>query len=396
MDFGISDEQRAWQETVREFALREVEPVIADYDRQERYPTEVIAKMAPLGMLGGVVPEEWGGAGMDYVTYVLGLEEMARTCVVCSAAMSRASGLQGGAILKFGDDRQRKEFLVPLARGEVFGSTGMTEPHSGTDVPAMETTARRDGTSYVINGAKTWISGVGVASWFLTFAQLDKSKGPKGITAFLVPADTPGLTVRPFKNKVGFRRLPTGEVSLIDVRVPVENRVGPEGAGLKVAMCAVENGRLGTGARAVGLARACLDAATAYAAERIIFGEPLARKQLIQGKVADMVVGTEAARLLVHKAAWLKDSGAPRVRQETSIAKLFATENAFRVATEAGQIFGAYSISDEYPVSRHFRDARVLPIVEGANEQHRVLLAEYQFGYRVDRVDPSEPGADSI
>lgn len=392
MDFGITDEQRAWQRTVRDFAQREVAPVIADYDREERYPTELVQKMAPFGMLGGVVPEEWGGAGMDYITYVLGLEEMAHVCVVCSAAMSRASGLQGGALLKFGDDRLREEYLVPLARGAAFGSTGLTEPHSGTDVAAMETTARHDGSDYIINGAKTWISGVGVASWYLTFAQLDRSKGPKGITAFVVPADSPGLTVQPFKNKLGFRRLPTGELSLMDVRVPAEHRVGPEGAGLKVAMCAVENGRLGTAARAVGLAQACMDAATTYAQDRVIFGEPLGHKQLIQGKLADMVVSIEAARMLVHRAAWLKDAGAVRVRRETSVAKLFATETAFRVATEAGQIHGAYAISDEYPVSRHFRDARVLPIVEGANEQHRVMLAEYQLGYRTDPVT----GGDSL
>lgn len=393
MDFGVSEEQRAWQLSVRDFAQKEVAPVIGIYDREERYPTDLVQKMAPLGWLGGVVPEVWGGAGMDYVTYVLGLEEMARACIVCSAAMSRASGLQGGAILKFGDDDQRRDFLIPLARGEIFGSTGLTEPHSGTDVAAMETTARRDGDDYVINGAKIWISGVGLASWYLTFAQLDKSKGPKGITAFIVPADTPGLIATPFKNKLGFRRLPTGELSFTDVRVPASLRIGPEGAGLKVAMCAVENGRLGTAARAVGLAQACLDASVTYAGDRVIFGEALGRKQLIQAKIADMVVGIEAARLLTLRAAWLKDSGATRIRRETSAAKLFATEVCFRTTVDAGQIFGAYAISDEYEVSRHFRDARVLPIVEGANEQHRVMLAEYALGYR---KDPVGAGGDAL
>jgi len=385
MEFTLTEEQRLWRETVRQFAEKEVAPFVAEYDQEERYPVEIAQKMGKLGFLGGVIPEEYGGPGLDHITYTVGVEEMSRFDINMGSAMTRASGLVGSGLLQFGTEAQKRRYLMPLARGERFGGTGVTEPHSGTDVAAMETTVRREGDYYYINGTKTWISGIGYAAWFLTFAQADKSKGPKGICAFIVDKDAPGFSTRIFRNKVGLRPSSTGELIFEDCRVPRENLVGEEGQGLRVALCAVENGRLSVAARAVGLTQACLDASVKYAQERIVFGQPIGRYQLIQAKITDMVVGLEAARLLTYRLAWLKDQGVKRARRDAAIAKLFSTDVAMRSAIDACQIYGAYSCSPEYPVGRYFRDAKFLQIVEGTSELQRILIAEYALGYRVDR-----------
>lgn len=382
MDFGYSEEQLLTRQMAREFCEREVVPYAAEWDAQERFPMEAARKMGQLGMLGGVIPEQYGGAGMSYQTYAVLLEELARYDQVIGALASFPSGLMGSGILLYGSEEQKQRYLVPLARGEVFAGTGSTEPRSGTDVAGMTTTCIRDGDSYVINGAKMWISMLNEASFFLTFAMLDRSKGHKGICAFIVEKGTPGLRVAPVKNKVGYRAISTGELVLDSVRVPASNRVGEEGQGFNVVMCAVENGRLGVAARAVGVTQACLDASVKYAQERIVFEKPIGRYQLIQSKITDMVVNVEAARLLTYKLAWLKDQGAVRARRESSIAKMFATDVLMRAAIDACQIHGAYSCSPEYPVGRYFRDAKFFQIVEGTNEIHRVLIAELTLGYR--------------
>ena len=385
MDFSLTDEQRRYQALVRDFARKEVAPHVKDYDREERYPVEIVRKMATLGFVGGTIPEEYGGPGLDHLTMAVGIEEMSRVCIHMGSAMGRASGLVGAGILQFGSEAQKRRYLVPVACGEVFAGTAVTEPHSGTDVAAMETTAVRKGDHYVLNGSKIWISGVGIAAWYLTFATLDPAKGPKGICAFIVERGAPGFGERLIRNKLAFRPTQVGELHFEDCRVPAENLVGREGEGLKVALCAVENGRLSVACRAVGLAQACLDESVSYASQRVVAGKKIAEYQLVQAKIAEMVLGVESARYLAYRLAWLKSQGVRRARREASIAKLYATEIAFRAASDAVQIHGAYGASEEYNVGRYLRDAKFLQVVEGVNDIHRVLVAEYALGMREDR-----------
>lgn len=384
MDFDLTDEQRGYQALVREFARKEVAPHVKAYDREERYPVEIIRKMAALGFIGGTIPEAYGGPGIDHLTMAVGIEEMSRVCIHMGSAMGRASGLVGAGILQFGTEAQKRRYLVPVARGEVFAGTGVTEPHSGTDVAAMETTAVRKGDEYVLNGSKIWISGIGIAEWYLTFATLDRTKGPKGICAFIVERGSPGFSERPIRNKLAFRPTQVGELVFEDCRVPAENVVGREGEGLRVAMCAVENGRLSVACRAVGLTQGCLDESVTYARQRVVGGKKIGEYQLVQAKIADMVLGVESARYLTYRLAWLKTRGVKRARREASIAKLYATEVAFRAAADAVQIHGAYGASEEYAVGRFLRDAKFLQIVEGVNDIHRVLVGEYALGMRED------------
>lgn len=383
MEFDWSDEQQALCALAREFAEREIAPHVAEYDREERFPAEIVRKAAALGLAGGIVPPQYGGAGLDHVTYAAVIEEIARVCHVVACALTLPSGLVGNSILRYGSEDQKQRYLVPLARGETFAGAGVTEARSGTDVSDMDTTARKARGDYVINGAKMWISFLDVASFFLTFAHLgvDDSTGRKRICAFLVDAELPGVTTRPIKNKFGFRPLATGELVLDEVRVPREALLGEEGQGFEIAMNSVENGRLGVAARAVGLAQACCDAAVAYARERRVFKQPIGKFQMVQQMISDMVCATESARLLTYRLAYLKDRG-ERARAAASVAKMAASDAALLAATNAFQIHGAYAVSDEYPVARYFRDAKVFQIVEGNNQLHKALIAEAALGFR--------------
>jgi alkylation response protein AidB-like acyl-CoA dehydrogenase len=386
VDFSLSDEQIEYQKLVRNFALKEVLPHVAECDRDEKpYPSHITKKMGELGLLGGVIPTEYGGAELDFTTLVVGIEEMSRVCVTMGSSMGRASGLVGSSILKYGTEEQRRKYLIPMTKGEIIGGAGVTEPHSGTDVPAMKTTAKRVGDKYILNGSKIWISGIGSARWYLTFAVTDKSKGKKGITAFIVDVDSPGFSTKLITNKFGFRSSQVGELVFEDCEVPVSNRVGEEGEGLKVAMAAVENGRLVVASRALGLAQACLDESVQYAKERIVFDQPIGNYQLVQSKIADMAVGVEGARFLTYRLAWLRNKGVTRARKEAGMAKMYAADVAMRSATDAMQIFGAYSCSDEYNVGRYMRNAKILQIVEGNNDLQRALIAEYELGIRSDK-----------
>jgi alkylation response protein AidB-like acyl-CoA dehydrogenase len=377
----LTAEQEALRDLVRGFARRTVAPRVQEYDERETIPQDILDQMRELNLFGGTVPPEYGGLGLDHVTYSVLIEEISWADHILGILMSMPSALVGSGILAHGTEEQKRRWLVPLARGDIFGGAGVTEPQSGTDVAGMQTTYRREGDEFVINGSKTWISNLDIASFFITFASRDTSLRHRGISAFIIPSDTAGLSVRPFHNKLGFRPICTGELVLDGVRVGREALVGEEGSGFKVAMTAVERGRLGVASRAVGLSQACLDDSVAYARERVVFGQPIGDYQLIQKKLADMATEIVAARLLVRNCAQVLDSG-ERGRVETSMAKMFASDVAQRAATEAVQIHGAYGASDEFRVGRMYRDAKIFQIVEGTNELHRKLIAEHELGRR--------------
>jgi alkylation response protein AidB-like acyl-CoA dehydrogenase len=377
----LTPEQEALRKLVRDFAEHEVAPVARECDLTEQVPRPLLERMAVLGFFGGLVPAEWGGLGLDHVTYAVLIEEMARVDHVVAVLMSMPSSLVGAGLRKYGTPEQKDRWLRPLAQGRLFGAGAVTEPGSGTDVAGLTTTYRRDADGFLINGTKAWISNLDLADFVVTFATRDRSAGRRGISAFVIPRDSPGLSFRPYREKLGFRAIPTGEVVLEDVRVPGDCLLGDEGQGFAVAMAAVESGRLAVASRAVGVAQSCLDDSLAYARQREVFGRAIAHYQLIQAKVTDMAVGVATARLLVHAAARLMDRG-DRARVELSMAKLYASDVLQRAATDAVQIHGAYGTSGEYRVSRFYRDSKVFQLVEGTNEIHRILVGEYLLGIR--------------
>lgn len=351
------------------------------YDEAEEVPADLLAEMSALGFFGGVVSERWGGLELDFVTFAEMIEEVSKVDHAVATLLSMPSGLVGAGIERFGDDEQRERWLRPLAAGQIFGAAGVTEPGSGSDVAAMQTSYRRDGDDFVINGSKAWISNLKICSFLLTFATSDRSLGRHGVSAFLIPSDTPGLELTPYKNKLGFRPLSTGDVFLTDVRVGPEALLGEEGDGFRVAMTSVERGRLGVAARSVGVAQACLEDSIAYANERIVFDQPISDFQIVQSKITEMAVGVRTGRSLVRECAEALERG-DRARMLTSMAKMYASDVAFRSAADAIQIHGAYGISPDYRVGRFMRDAKVLQIVEGSNDLHRALIAEMALGKR--------------
>lgn len=380
----ISESDRqALRALVRSFAHDVVAPRVMAYDRDEEVPRDILDQMAELGFFGGTVPAEWGGLGLDHATFASLIEEISQVDHILGVFMSMPSALVGAGLLHFGTPAQKEQWLVPLARGEIFGGAGITEPQSGSDVAGMQTTYRKNGDGFIIDGVKTWISNLDHAAFFVTFASSDRSQKHRGVSAFVVPADAPGVSVQPFRNKLGFRPICTGELTFDGVRLGREHLIHEEGNGFGVAMTAVEKGRLAVAARAVGMSQACLDDSVAYASERVVFGHPIGDFQMIQRKIADMAVRIEAARALVERCARVMDEG-QRGRKETSMAKMYASDVAQFAATEAVQIHGAYGVSGETRVSRMYRDAKVFQLVEGTNEIHRMLVAEYLLGRRAD------------
>lgn len=375
------EDRRAFVSMAADFMENEVAHRVAQYDLDERIPRDILDKMADLGFFGGVLPPELGGLGLDFVTFAELIEEVSKTCHILGTFVSMPSGLVGAAIEAFGSDEQKNLWLKPLAEGTMFGGAGVTEPRSGSDVAGMNTTYRRDGESFVINGAKAWISNLDVADFIVTFATVDRSLRHRGVSAFIIPRDTPGMTFHPYKDKLGFRPITTGEISLDNVRVGPEALLGNEGDGFLAAMTAVERGRLGVAARSVGVAQACLDDTVAYARGREVFGRNVSEFQIVQSKITDMVVGTTTARLLVRETAQAMDEGR-RARQLTSMAKMYASDVAQRSAADAMQVFGAAGVSPEYRVGRFYRDAKILQIVEGSNDVHRALIGEMELGLR--------------
>ncbi len=386
MDFALTDEHRQAAEMVRRFGEKEVAPTISEWDRKQEMDPAVLPRMAELGILGINIPVKYGGQGFDYITLGLVCEELERIDTTLRVIMSVHMGLCSMSLLQWGTEEQKQRFLVPQARGEKYAGFGLTEPGHGSDVAGMQSTARRDGDVYILNGEKMWISLATKAHNFLVVARTDPNtpKPSGGLSAFMITTDMKGVTTGDIHDKLGVRAGSTGWVAMQDVPVPVENRLGEEGEGFKVAMSALDNGRYTVGAGAVGLIRACLEESVAYSLERRTFGKPIAEHQLVQQKIAYMALWYETARLLCLKAGWLKNQGIRNTR-ETSQAKWYATDASVKAALEAVQIHGAYGYSDEYNVERYLRNSKGAVIYEGTSEVHQLMQAEYKLGMRQDR-----------
>ncbi len=386
MDFSLTDEHEMTARMVRDFAEREVAPVIKEYDRAQRANPDFLARMAALGILGICIPARYGGAGMDYICLGVACEELERIDTSLRVVMSVHVGLNSLGLLQWGTEAQKQRWLVPQARGERYAAYALTEPGAGSDVVAITATARREKDVYILNGEKMWISLANVAHNFLVFAKTDPRAEPphRGITAFVVEREMAGVTTGDIHGKLGVRAGSTGWISMDDVEVPVENRIGEEGEGFKIAMSCLDNGRYTVAAGATGLIRACLEASLSYAQERHTFGRPIGQHQLIQQMIAYMARDYDMARLLYLRAGWLKNLGRRNTR-ETSMAKWFATEASFTAASNAVQIHGAYGYSDEYDVERYLRNAKGACIYEGSSQIHELIQAGYALGYRQDK-----------
>jgi butyryl-CoA dehydrogenase len=373
MDFELAEEHVLIRDTARDFAAREVAPKAAELDKTGRWPAEIVSAMAELGLLGIAIPEEYGGAGMDAVSYALAMEEISAACASCGVIMSVNNSLFCDPLYKFGSDDQKKRVLTPVARGAQIGCFGLTEPMSGSDAQTMVTTAERSGNGWVMNGAKNWITNGPHADWILVFAVTERSPKVRH-TAFLVRRGTPGYAQNPPDHKLGIHAAHSCTVFFENCRVPDADVVGSPGDGFKVAMATLDSGRIGIACQAIGIARAAFERSVAYAKERHSFGVPIAQHQAIQFMLADMATQIDAARLLAWRAAALKDTGA-RHTMESSIAKLYASEMATRVSHKAIQVHGGYGYSTEFPVERNYRDARITEIYEGTSEIQRIVIA---------------------
>ncbi|WP_124728534.1 acyl-CoA dehydrogenase [Staphylospora marina] len=376
MQFKLSEEHEMMRKMVRQFAEDVVAPTAAERDEKEEFDRSIFDMMGELGLTGIPFPEEYGGAGADYLSYVIAVEELSRVCASTGVTLSAHLSLASWPIYKFGTHEQKLKYLKPLAEGKKLGAFGLTEPGSGSDAAGMKTTARREGDEYVLNGNKIFITNGGDAEIYVVFAVTDPEKRHKGITAFIVEKGTPGFSIGKKEKKLGIRSSPTTEIIFEECRIPVSQRLGEEGEGFKIAMMTLDGGRNGIAAQAVGIAQGAFDAALAYAKERKQFGKEIAKLQAIQFKLADMATEIEAARLLTYQAAWLESEGLP-YGKASAMAKLFAGDTAMKVTTEAVQIFGGYGYTREYPVERMMRDAKITQIYEGTNEIQRVVIANY-------------------
>lgn len=374
MNFELTDVQREIQRVCREFAARELTPNARKWDERHEWPAEAVKKLAELSLLGVAVPEQYGGAGLDNVCYALAMEEISRGCASTGVIMSVNNSLYCDPILKFGTEEQKREFLEPFARGEKLGCFGLTEPEAGSDAAAQKTVAVRKGDEYVINGSKNWITNGPKADAIVLFTMTNREAGHKGITAFIVPTNTPGFIRAEPDKKMGISAAHSCSMFFEDMRVPAKNMLGKEGDGFKVAMSTLDGGRIGIAAQALGIARAAFEEAVRYSGERKTFGKSIREHQAIQFMIADMATEIEAARLLVLQAALLKDKGV-RHSVESSMAKLFASEMASRVANKALQVHGGMGYSKEMDAERHVRDARITEIYEGTSEIQRIVIS---------------------
>lgn len=374
MNFTLTREQDLVRQMVKEFATNEVKPIAAQIDETERFPMENVEKMAKLGMLGIPFSKEYGGAGGDVLSYILTVEELSKVCGTTGVIVSAHTSLCAALINEFGNKDQKAKYLTPLAKGEKLGAFGLTEPGAGTDASGQQTTAVLDGDNYILNGSKIFITNGGVAETFIVFAMTDRSKGTKGISAFIVEKDFPGFSIGKHEDKLGIRASSTTELVMQNCIVPKENLIGQEGRGFGIAMKTLDGGRIGIAAQALGIAEGALEEACIYMKERKQFGRPLSAFQGLQWMIADMDVKVESARLLVYKAAYLKENGLP-YSVDAARAKLVASEVAMEVTTKAVQIFGGYGYTKEYPVERMMRDAKITEIYEGTSEVQRMVIA---------------------
>ncbi len=372
MDFELGEDQKLMAEAAREFAEKKLKPIAEKMDEEEAIPPEILKELGELGYYGMLLPEEYGGLGLDTLSYACAMEELARGSAAVMIGLSVHNSLCCRAIYDFGTEQQKQKYLPKMASGEWIGSYSLSEPGSGTDAGSLQCMAIETDDGFILNGTKSWVTSAGLASIFIVFVRTDKNAGTKCISCLIVEKGTPGMNLGKKEKKMGLKASDTREISFIDCKVPKENLIGEKNKGFKIALSLLDNGRVGVASQAVGIAQAAYEEAFKYAHERQQFGEPLANFQAIQFKLADMALRIEAARLLTHKAAVLKDMG--RASKEASMAKLFASETANFVASQAVQIHGGYGYVKEYAVERYFRDARVTEIYEGTSEAQRIVI----------------------
>ena len=374
MNFGLTREQELVRQMVREFAVNEVKPIAAEIDETERFPMENVKKMAELGMMGIPFPKELGGAGGDVLSYIITVEELSKVCGTTGVIVSAHTSLCASLLYENGTPSQKEKYLIPLAKGEKIGAFGLTEPGAGTDAAGQQTTAVLDGDNYILNGSKIFITNGGVADTFIVFAMTDKSQGTRGISAFIVEKDFPGFSIGKKEDKLGIRASSTTELIFENCIVPKENLIGKEGKGFGIAMKTLDGGRIGIAAQALGIAEGAYEETIKYMKERKQFGRPLSAFQGLQWMIAEMETKIEAAKLLVYKAAWLKQNKLP-YSVDAAKAKLFAAEVAMDVTTKAVQLHGGYGYTKEYPVERMMRDAKITEIYEGTSEVQKMVIA---------------------
>ena len=378
MDFSTTKTQQLFLQMIREFAEKEVKPLAAEIDDEERFPAETIEKMARLGIMGIPVPKEYGGAGGDNVLYTMAVEELSRVCATTGVVVSAHTSLCCAPIMEHGTEEQKRKYLPKLASGEWIGAFGLTEPNAGTDASAQQTTAVREGDHYVLNGNKIFITNASAANVFIIMAMTDKSQGTRGISAFIVERDFPGFSVGKKEKKLGIRGSATCELIMENCIVPAENLLGKEGKGFSIAMKTLDGGRIGIASQALGIAQGAMDETVKYTKERKQFGKPIAKFQNTQFQMADLETRIQAARLLVRRAAWKKDRKEP-YSADAAMAKLFAAETAMDMTTKAVQFHGGYGYTREYPVERMMRDAKITEIYEGTSEVQRMVIAGQLF-----------------
>jgi butyryl-CoA dehydrogenase len=380
MEFNIPKTHELFRQMIREFAEKEVKPLAAEVDEEERFPVETVKKMAEIGIMGIPVPKEYGGAGGDNLMYAMAVEELSRVCGTTGVIVSAHTSLGTWPILHFGTEEQKQKYIPGLAKGEKIGAFGLTEPNAGTDAAGQQTTAVLDPETneWIINGSKIFITNAGYADVYVIFAMTDRSKGLKGISAFIIEKGTPGFTIGKKEKKLGIRGSATCELIFENARIPKENLLGQEGKGFKIAMMTLDGGRIGIASQALGIAQGALDETVAYTKERKQFGRSIAKFQNTQFQMADLDVKVEAARLLVYKAAWKESAGLPYTL-DAARAKLFAAETAMEVTTKAVQFHGGYGYTREYPAERMMRDAKITEIYEGTSEVQRMVIAGHLF-----------------
>ena len=374
MNFKLTDQQQMIQTVFKEFAEKEVEPIAAEIDESCEFPIKNVKKMAEADMMGIPFPQEYGGAGADTLSYIIGVEELAYRCATHSVILSAHTSLGAHPIYKYGNEEQKEKYLKPLAKGEKIGAFALTEPNAGTDAASQNTVAELDGDEYILNGNKIFITNAGVADIFIIMAMTDKSKGTRGISSFIVEKDTPGFSLGKKEDKMGINASDTRELIFQNCRIPKENLLGKEGMGFKIAMATLDGGRIGIAAQALGIAQRAVDETVEYVKEREQFGRPIGKFQGLQWYIAEMATKVEAARNLVYKAALTKDAG-KSFSSEAAMAKLMASETAMAVTTKAVQIFGGYGYMKEYPIERLMRDAKITEIYEGTSEVQKMVIA---------------------